>query len=91
MHFAIKLLLMRDSVHGYTILLPLFQLMSIYVSFIKKGNTAHQSLVVQYESFVEDQVLLNITLLTARGFYSKEVFNLLFALIKNWLKIIYCP
>uniref|UniRef100_A0A0R3RRM4 Ig-like domain-containing protein n=1 Tax=Elaeophora elaphi TaxID=1147741 RepID=A0A0R3RRM4_9BILA len=48
------------------------KLTSVFVTFTKKGDIAHQALVIEYESFVEDEATLNIAMLTAPAFHSKQ-------------------
>nr|CDQ05432.1 Bm6219, isoform k [Brugia malayi] len=48
------------------------KLTSVFVTFTKKGDVAHQALVIEYESFVEDEATLNVAMLTAPGFHSKQ-------------------
>ncbi|KAL3986031.1 Immunoglobulin I-set domain family protein [Acanthocheilonema viteae] len=48
------------------------KLISIFVTFTKKGDVAHQALVIEYESFVEDEATLNVATLIAPGFHSKQ-------------------
>uniref|UniRef100_A0A915PVQ5 Ig-like domain-containing protein n=1 Tax=Setaria digitata TaxID=48799 RepID=A0A915PVQ5_9BILA len=53
---------------------------SVFVTFTKKGDVAHQALVIEYESFVEDEATLNVAMLTAPGFHSKQ---LLLSFVEN--------
>ncbi|VDM99464.1 unnamed protein product, partial [Thelazia callipaeda] len=48
------------------------KMISIYVTFTKKDDVAHQAIIIEYESVVEEEATLNLTMLTAPRFYSKE-------------------
>ncbi|EJD75389.1 immunoglobulin I-set domain-containing protein, variant, partial [Loa loa] len=48
------------------------KLTSVFITFTKKGDVAHQALVIEYESFVEEEATLNVAMLTAPGFHSKQ-------------------
>ncbi|VDK72604.1 unnamed protein product [Litomosoides sigmodontis] len=48
------------------------KLTNVFVTFTKKDDVAHQALVIEYESFVEDKASLNVATLTAPAFHSKE-------------------
>ncbi|CAG9532189.1 unnamed protein product, partial [Cercopithifilaria johnstoni] len=48
------------------------KLTSVFVTFTKKGDVAHQALVIEYESFVADEATLNVAVLTAPGFHSRQ-------------------
>ncbi|VDM40900.1 unnamed protein product, partial [Toxocara canis] len=45
---------------------------NVFITLTKKGEVAHQALVIEYESFVEDEAALNVVLLTAPAFHSKQ-------------------
>ncbi|MCP9264542.1 Titin [Dirofilaria immitis] len=48
------------------------KLINIFVTFTKKGDMAHQALVIEYENVVEDEAILNVAMLTAPGLRSKQ-------------------
>ncbi|VDK48693.1 unnamed protein product, partial [Anisakis simplex] len=48
------------------------QITNVYITLTKKGEVAHQALVIEYESYIEDEASLNIALLTVPAFHSKQ-------------------
>uniref|UniRef100_A0A914RMM5 Ig-like domain-containing protein n=1 Tax=Parascaris equorum TaxID=6256 RepID=A0A914RMM5_PAREQ len=45
---------------------------SVFITLTKKGEVAHQALVVEYESFVQEEAALNIALLTVPAVHLKQ-------------------